>query len=77
MSDIDAGVVDSLKVLDPKRPIREAVIVLGVAEMLPSLPRLTAIERLAKTIGDIIHCIDPGHSLLMQDTNSMALNLGE
>ena len=24
MSDIDTGVVDSLKVLDPRRPIREA-----------------------------------------------------
>ena len=27
VSDIDAGVVDSLKVLDPQRPIREADIV--------------------------------------------------
>ena len=30
MSDIDTAVVDSLKVLDPKRPIREAdIVVLG------------------------------------------------
>ena len=27
MSDIDTGVVDSLKVLDPRRPIREADII--------------------------------------------------
>ena len=30
MSDIDTAVVDSLKVLDPKRPIREADIRTGV-----------------------------------------------
>ena len=29
MSDIDTAVVDSLKVLDPNRPIREADIVLN------------------------------------------------
>jgi hypothetical protein len=46
---------------------------LGIAKKLPSLPRLTAIERLSTIIGDTIHCVDPGHSLLLQKMNSMAL----
>ena len=32
MSDIDTAVVDSLKVLDPKRPIREATLLFGGAK---------------------------------------------
>jgi len=32
VSDINTAVVDSLKVLDPKRPIREATLVLQCSE---------------------------------------------
>jgi hypothetical protein len=32
VSDIDTIVVDSLKALDPKRPIREATLLLGAAK---------------------------------------------
>ena len=32
MSDIDTVAVDSLKVLDPKRPIREATLLFGAAK---------------------------------------------
>ena len=38
VSDIDAGVVDSLKALDPERPIREADILVGV--IMGQLPTL-------------------------------------
>ena len=39
MSDIDSVAVDSLKVLDPKRPIREADVDLGTSSWtIGSLP---------------------------------------
>jgi hypothetical protein len=38
VSDIDTAVVDSLKALDPKRPIREADIVRHVGLMAQSRP---------------------------------------
>ena len=33
MSDIDTAAVDSLKVLDPKRPIREADITIALTDV--------------------------------------------
>ena len=42
MSDIDTEAVNSLKVLDPKRPIREADIVISIATL--SLARAQLIE---------------------------------
>ena len=43
MSDIDTAVVDSLKVLDPKRPIREADIGCALRQWL-LMPVSTPIE---------------------------------
>ena len=47
MSDIDTALVDSLKALDPKRPIREADLTDENREVTfqPQLPQLKALNR--------------------------------
>ena len=42
VSDIDTAAVDSLKALDPNRPIREADIATGVVDSLKALDPETA-----------------------------------
>lgn len=44
VSDIDTGAVDSLKVLDPKRPIREADMVGGHGCNLAGEPALPVLQ---------------------------------
>ena len=51
MSDIDTAVVDSLKVLDLKRPIREADIVLGALSGSPFGTPVEEIRRVADVLG--------------------------
>src|SRR5450759_265359 len=51
VSDIDTAVVDSLKVLDLKRPIREADIWRCGERYLPSCPDQDAAHHLAAKIG--------------------------
>ena len=49
MSDIDTAVVDSLKPLDPKRPIREADILASSAEPSPVAGTYSAKESVMAT----------------------------
>jgi hypothetical protein len=53
VSDIDTAVVDSLKVLDPKRPIREADIQVGETHGGRLLPAGQGLNRLIVTISPI------------------------
>ena len=69
MSDIDTAVVDSLKALDPDRPIREADM--GSSELLPCKRPLNPMDR--KSPG-VIAPLRPRQRSLDCDVGRMQIN---